>query len=78
MEEATRYNMNIYGVRYINALIKRSTIIDNNPKVETYARVLHKISDAASEFSEYSQWCGINQGIKTKRIDYHNFVDRNH
>ena len=76
MEEATRYNMNIYGVRYINALIKRSTIIDNNPKVEIYARVLHKISDAASEFSEYSQWCGINQGIKTKRIDYHNFVDR--
>ena len=76
MEEASRYNMSIYGVRYINALIRRSTIIDDNPKIKDYARILSEINDAASEFSEYSQWCGINQGIKTKRIDYHNFVDR--
>lgn len=38
--------------------------------------LLNNLVEGGDEISEYSQWCGLNQGLKTLRNDFYNFIKR--
>lgn len=52
------------------------TISISEDKISSTLNLLSNLVEGGNEISEYSQWCGINQGLKTLRNDFYNFIRR--
>lgn len=69
----TAFLVNRFLTESINRKNQLATIKGD---INNTLELLNNLVEGGDEISEYSQWCGLNQGLKTLRNDFYNFIKR--